>query len=235
MDSDFEDPALRTAAGRVRAIRIDQLVRYPDNLDDDQINALIEAVEDGTGSNPRAADPVLRAQAERLAGCLIQAGDAVAEILGADVEFIRAGARVADRNDDRIDALWQLPERFAHRYDAVFAQRFLDAYRDLIARLREWPWQPPSSVAQELGLRLLLNRAEVYIDLYEIEVADDWRSRVEDLLFLDLDHDLLYDPALDGFEEDPDFMPDLRLLPMRFEAWFDPFEPGRLPAQHRSR
>lgn len=235
MDPDFDEAALRVAAARLRSIRTDQLVEYPDDIDDDQLGALVEAVGDGSGSNPRAADPALRAEAERLAGCLIRAGDAVADILRADADFIDAGARVGDRNDDRIDALWQLPERFAHRYDAQFAERFLDSYRDLIAGLREWPWQQPSCVAQELGLRLLLNRAEVYIDLYDIEVTAGWRSRVEELLFLDLDHDLLYDPALDGFEEDPAFMPELRLAPMRFEAWFDPFEPGRLPAQHPSR
>lgn len=235
MDPDFDEAALRVAAGRLRAIRIDHLVEYPDDIAEDRLGALVEAVENGSGSNPRAADPALRGEAERLAGCLIKAGDAVADILLADTDFILAGVRVDDRNDDRIDALWQLPERFAHRYDAQFAERFLDSYRELIAGLREWPWQQPACVAQELGLRLLLNRAEVYIDLYDIEVTADWRSRVEELLFLDLDHDLLYDPALDGFEEDPSFMPDLRLVPMRFEAWFDPFEPGRPPAQHRSR
>ncbi|MGQ0845248.1 MAG: hypothetical protein ACT4QF_14060 [Sporichthyaceae bacterium] len=228
-DDDFTEAALRTAAGRLRAIRIDELIDLPDNRSEQQLHALAEAVHDGTATNPRAADAVLRAAAERLAGCLILAGDEVAEILGTDLNFVREGARVGDDPEYRIDVLWQLPQRFAHRYDAAFTQQFLDSYRDLVARLQRSPWQPPSCVAHELGLRLLLNRVDLLVHTHELTVSKDWRCRVEELLFEDLDHELLYDPACDGIEDDPNLGSDLRLEPMNFEAWFEPFHKGPLP------
>ena len=52
------------------------------------------------------------------------------------------------------------------------------------------------------------------------------RGHLEDMLFEDVDHELLYDPAYDGIEDDPDSQP-AGMAPMRFSDWFVRFNPGR--------
>jgi hypothetical protein len=56
--------------------------------------------------------------------------------------------------------------------------------------------------------------------------ASGWRGHLEDLLFEDLDHELLYDPTNDGIEEDPAAQPP-GMAPMRFADWFRPFNDER--------
>ena len=81
-------------------------------------------------------------------------------------------------------------------------------------------------VAQELGLRILFNQVEVVADGADLALDEDWRAHVEELLFEDLDHELLYDPALDGIEDDEQSQPP-GMAPMRFNDWFRPFNSDR--------
>jgi hypothetical protein len=71
-----------------------------------------------------------------------------------------------------------------------------------------------ASVAQELGLRVLLSQVEVVAEAAGVALETDWRHQLEDLLFEDADHEL-YDPAYDGIEEDPVSQPP-GMIPMRF-------------------
>jgi hypothetical protein len=87
-------------------------------------------------------------------------------------------------------------------------------------------WEPLACVAQELGLRVLLDHVEVVAEAADVTLPDDWRGHLEDLLFEDLDHELLYDPAHDGIEEDPARQPP-GMAPMRFTDWFRPFNDRR--------
>lgn len=68
-------------------------------------------------------------------------------------------------------------------------------------------WEPLTCVAQELGLRVLLNQVDVMAHLAVMTLDDDGRGHIEDMLFEDIDHELLYDPAYDGIEEDADSQP----------------------------
>jgi hypothetical protein len=169
-------------------------------------------------------------RASALAGCLMYAAVLLIDELIDDVVSLR------DENtedDERDAAAWmadtwvlsQLPARFAARYTPLFAQRMLVAAVDMTGRLTSG-WEPLASVAQELALRVLLNLVDVVADSAEVTLDDGWRGHLEDLLFEDLDHELLYNPAYDGIEDDPRSQPP-GMAPMRFEDWFEPFNDER--------
>lgn len=87
-------------------------------------------------------------------------------------------------------------------------------------------WEPLANVAQELAVRILLNKVETTAELAGVELPEHWRATLEEHLFEDLDHEYLYDPAYDGFEDEADFGPP-GMAPMRFEDWFVPFNDER--------
>ena len=101
------------------------------------------------------------------------------------------------------------------------------AFLDLSARLTAAQWTAPSCVAQELGVRLLLNQATAVADLAGLTLPPDWPDTLTELLLEDIDHEYLYDPALDGFEDDPTFGPP-GMASMRVQDWFTHF-PGHPP------
>jgi hypothetical protein len=182
---------------------------------------------DGLGATERAA--ALR-RATALAGCLMYAADLLIDELIDDIVILRADETGADDPDPAvlIGDTWvlsQLPARFAARYTPLFAQQLLVAAVDLTGRLTKG-WEPPASVAQELGLRIMLNLTEFVADTAEVALDDGWRAYLEQLLFEDLDHELLYNPAFDGIEDDPQSQPP-GMAPMRFADWFEPFSDER--------
>lgn len=113
-----------------------------------------------------------------------------------------------------------LPIRYQHRYDEGFVQRFLLAVESVIAKLAGQDQSPLESTAQELALHGLLATAEELAELNNVEVDFDL---FRGLQFEDLDHELLFDPALDGVEEDT--ANQLRFANLRFEDWFESFRP----------
>ncbi len=122
-----------------------------------------------------------------------------------------------------------LPGAFASHYTVLFAQKFLVALVDVTASLAN-SWSYPPTVAHELALRAVLDQAEVLRESIGIELDSDWRGRLEDSLFQDLDHEILYD-AVD--DEDHDGQPGLGMAPMDFASWFVPFNSDdRRPAPY---
>ena len=91
-------------------------------------------------------------------------------------------------------------------------------------------WTRPSCVAQELAVRCLLEQVEVIQDLYRLDLADGWRGRLEEHLFEDTDSEMLYQNAMDGFEDDVKLNMQLGLAPMEFRDWFEPFNESCVPA-----
>lgn len=166
-----------------------------------------------------------RHRASALAGCLIQASVIVVDQLIDDIARLRErkGAVTPAIGDTWV--LSDLPTRFEANYSPLFAQEFLVALIDVTSRLTRG-WEPLACVAQELGLRVLLDRVELVAEAADVALDDGWRSHLEDLFFDDLDHELLYDPACDGIEDDPaSQLPGM--APMRFEDWFKPFNSER--------
>lgn len=182
------------------------------------------STEDLNSLSPTGHDAALR-RASALAGCLMHAAEIVIDELIDDITSLRDhdDAQTPDIAETWI--LGQLPRRFAANYTALFAQKFLVATVDLTGRLTRG-WESLACVAQELGLRILLNQVEVVAETADVALDDHWRSHLEDLFFEDLDHEFLYDPAYDGIEDDPASQPP-GMAPMRFGDWFVPFSEDR--------
>jgi hypothetical protein len=165
-------------------------------------------------------------RATYLAGCVVHAAATLTDHLFDDVEEVRRAGKSGGAVD--VDSLWvlsQLPPRFSKKYDPLFAQKFLVAFVDMTRRITGG-WEPLANVAQELAVRVLLNEVVVPADLADVDLPDDWRADLEEYLLEDLDHEYLYDPAYDGFEEETDFGPP-GMAPMRFRDWFVPFAAER--------
>lgn len=182
------------------------------------------ATEDLSSLGPQERAAAQR-RASALAGCLIQASVMVVDQLIDDVAALRKRAGTAGEGIDETWVFSDLPPRFAARYTALFAQEFLVAFVDMTSRLTRG-WEPLACVAQELGLRVLLDHVDVVAETADVALPGDWRGHLEDLLFEDLDHELLYDPAHEGIEDDPARQPP-GMAPMRFTDWFRPFNDRR--------
>jgi hypothetical protein len=165
-------------------------------------------------------------------GALFQASILAVDQLFEDLATLREqplNATVAS-SDEVFWMLDGLPTRYANRYDVLFTQEMIVAMVDVTRRFTEG-WDALACVGQELALRLILDQAEVQLELTEagpeVGVPEGWRALVEDLLFEDLDHEMLYDPSLDGIEDDRETLDALSAAPMGFADWFRPFNPDR--------
>lgn len=182
------------------------------------------ATEDLSDLGPQEQAAAHR-RASALAGCLIQASVMVVDQLIEDVTELRKHEGTPDERIGKTWVLSDLPARFAANYTALFAQEFLVAFVDVTSRLTRG-WEPLACVAQELGLRVLLDHVDIVAEAADVTLPDDWRGHLEEILFEDLDHQLLYDPAYDGIEVDPTAQPP-GMAPLRFEDWFRPFNDKR--------
>ncbi len=119
--------------------------------------------------------------------------------------------------------LSSLPPQFAAGYDAKFTQKFIAVAADVTASLVRG-WTAPGCPAAELAVRCLLDQAEITEDIYELDLPEDWRARVEDVLLDGADSESLYggSDAVDGGS--PAGQVDYGMLD--FEHWFKPFTPG---------
>jgi hypothetical protein len=168
-------------------------------------------------------------EAKYAAGAVFQASVVVLDHLFMDLQTLSSehhGATVAEVEDAAFFVLHDLPGRYAHRYDALFIQEFIVATVDVTRRFTSG-WEPLSCVAQELALRMILNGAEFQLELAEVKLSDGWRSTIEDALFEDLDHEMLFDASLDGIEDDSESLAELRSAPLAFADWFRPFNSDR--------
>ncbi|MET3922667.1 hypothetical protein [Arthrobacter sp. UYEF20] len=113
--------------------------------------------------------------------------------------------------------LSSLPLQFAASYDAMFTQKFIVVAADVTASLVRG-WTAPGCLAAELAVRCLLDQAEITEDIYELDLPEDWRADVEEVLLEDADSEALYSDRLDDLEDDAS--------ELDFEQWFKPFAPG---------
>ncbi|MGY3565090.1 hypothetical protein [Sinomonas sp. RB5] len=177
---------------------------------------------DRLGYDAHEADPDEKARSLRSARAVAGAISWSYEILVEELfEDIRT---LADTPGSvaRTRRISDLPPLYRTQYGPLFAQQFLAVTIELGSDMARG-FQSPSCVAQELALRLVLDGVEMLSDMYpSLEIAGGWRGRVEDSLFEDLDHELLYDPSRDGISDDPAFA-HLGIADLDFSAWFTPF------------
>ena len=126
-----------------------------------------------------------------------------------------------------------LPQRYAHRYDILFTQRFLMAVADVSSCMTNG-WIALPTVAHQMAFNLLLNNAEAVVDALtasDDRIISDWHGIMSENLFRDRDFMLLYDPKYDGIEDVQDNM--VRFENLNFDDWFKPFfGPGALPSPY---
>ena len=179
------------------------------------IHALEQYTQEFEDSDPEAEDFSTNTL---LTGALMWSFETLVDSLFEDISFQRNGGIAIEETL----CLAQLPEAFQEHYTAGFTQRFLAITMDLGHSLVSG-FNHPSCVAQELALRLVFNRMELLEDLYtELELPDDWRSMLEDLMFEDTDHEFLYDPSMLGIGSDPKFA-HMRVVNLDIADWFVPF------------
>jgi hypothetical protein len=178
----------------------------------------------GEGKELNGAFVVSRRDAELAAGALVHSIDILIDELFEDITALD-GAPNAAECDDGLLQLEGLPARFAHLYTPLFARKLLVTAVTLTDRLCRPGLAHPVCIAEELLLRLLLETAEATLDLHGLlhrgvrEALDAFRAN----LYEDLDHESLYDPSLDGIDEDPAVAAPGN-TPMGVDDWFTPFD-----------
>ena len=110
--------------------------------------------------------------------------------------------------------LSSLPPQFAASYDPKFTRKFIVVAADITACLVRG-WTAPGCLAAELAVRCLLDQAEITEDIYELDLPEDWRAQVEEVLLEDADSEALFSDSLDVLEDDADRL--------GFEYWFKPY------------
>ncbi|MGW4694368.1 hypothetical protein ACWEO1_18510 [Kitasatospora cineracea] len=170
---------------------------------------------------------VARPVADLAAGAVFHSIDILLDEIFEDIATLNGSPNVA-QCDGPLLQLESLPEKFAHLYTPLFAQQLLVTAVDLTARLSRPGFTQLSCVAEELLLRMLLETTEVTLDLYGL-LDDDVQEALaafRENVYEDLDHETLYDPALDGLDESP-VGEALGMAPMGVADWFEPFSAGR--------
>lgn len=174
------------------------------------------------GYNPDERDPDARARslqnATVLRGSIHWAYESFIDELFDDISILRQNPNTVDETLQ----ICNLPPLYRAHYGPLFAQRFLAVALDLGTALAS-SFQTPTCVAQELALRLVIDRIKILPDaLPSLELPEDWQELLLDSLFEDLDHELLYDPELDGISHDP-ALASLGMADLDVSAWFIPF------------
>lgn len=228
-EENYVEHALQVGAG-LRGLTLEQLGFEPrlEDLTEDQRSRLdADDLEWAASITPERRDRSLF-QAKLLAGALWEASAVLIDQLLEDLDGLRDLDRVDRQDIANTFVLSGLPPRHADKYDLRFAQQFLVIAADMTGALTSG-WTRPSCVAQELALRCLFDQVEVIQDLYDLDLADDWRGHLEQHKLEDTDSEMLYQNAMDGFESDIELNMQLGLAPMKIQDWFEPFNDASVP------
>lgn len=163
-----------------------------------------------------------------VAGALVLATDVLVAELFEDVQVLTQEDSSVAECEGPLWHLERLPDRYALRYDALFARRFLVTVIALTTRFTDGSFRRLGCVAEELALRFLLREATATLELYGL-LDDDVSAALAAFashVFGDMDHEWLYDGSADGDEEET-VGTALGIELVAFEEWFTPFDEGR--------
>lgn len=104
--------------------------------------------------------------AELAAGALVYGAEVLIDELYDDVQALAEEDTNVAGCEGHLWHLDQLPERYAARYDELFARRFLVTAVALTTRFTDGGFQRLGCLAEELVLKFLLEQAHVTLDLY---------------------------------------------------------------------
>ena len=120
-----------------------------------------------------------------------------------------------------------LPPRYAHLYDFKLLRRLHVCLQVIAARLQDG-WEPPRCRGEELVTRAVLEQAVMCLEEMEEAEPTDVFEHLREFMFLDLDHEFMFDLIYDGID-DPQ-TPEGALLgtgPLDPTAWFKPLYENR--------
>jgi hypothetical protein len=156
-------------------------------------------------------------QTRLLAGLLWNSSSILIDQLFRDLGTLSTLDVVTPTDIAGTSVLSSLPPQFAAGYDAKFTQKFIVVAADVTACLVRG-WTAPGCLAAELAVRCLLDQAEITEDIYELDLPEDWRAAVEEVLLEGAESDALYPD--DGGANGSD------VGSLGFEHWFRAFAPG---------
>jgi len=152
-----------------------------------------------------------------LAGLLWNSSGVLVDQLFRDLGILTSRDVVTPSDVAGSSVLSSLPPQFAASYDATFTRKFLVVASDVTASLVRG-WTAPGCLAAELAVRCLLDQAEITEDIYELDLPEDWRAQVEELLLEEADSPALYSDSPDLSEIDTE--------KLSIEGWFTPLAAG---------
>ncbi|MGX1543204.1 hypothetical protein [Streptomyces adustus] len=183
----------------------------------------------GFGEEPDRQERAVSVESARLAaGALVHATDILVDGLFQDVQVLTQEDATVAECEGPLWHLERLPDRYALRYDAHFARRFLVTVIAMTTRFTDGSFQRLSCVAEELALRFLLSETITTLELHGL-LDDDVAAALDSFaanVYEDMDHEWLYDGTLHGTDETAPGAA-LGAAPMSFRSWFTPFDPGR--------
>ncbi|MFC8431377.1 hypothetical protein [Streptomyces sp. NPDC057253] len=216
------DPDVRTKTVRNRMLELaDRLHSFPAAT----FGVLDDEENHGDEAGGFAASP---AGALLAAGALVHATIVLVAELFEDVQVLTQEDTSVAECEGPLWHLERLPDRYALRYDARFARRFLVTVIALTTRFTDGSFRRLGCVAEELALRFLLREATATLELYGL-LDDDVSAALDafaDHVYEDMEHEWLYDGSMDGDDEEAAGAA-LGIEPVAFEEWFTPFDEGR--------
>jgi hypothetical protein len=117
-----------------------------------------------------------------------------------------------------------LPRVFLHRYNDDFLRDFLVCLVSVGLKLMLPGFHPLGCTGEELAAAATRDHAVELLEA-EGELADF--AAWDDGAFEDLDHELLFDPALDGLPQ-TEVARALGMANLEYDDWFVPFDPPRV-------
>jgi hypothetical protein len=226
MNADEEDDItedLLADAGKLTGLSLELLGLdpHPDDMTEEQ--RLLFDPEDLAEMAAVPAEDRRKAvtQTRLLAGLLWNSSSVLLDQLFRDLRTLNGLDAVTPSDIAGSSVLSTLPPQFASNYDAGFTQKFIVVASDVTASLGRG-WTAPGCLAAELAIRCLLDQAEITEDIYELDLPEDWRAQVEELLLEDADSQALYTEL----ETDGPDSADSDAGDLDFEQWFKPFAPG---------
>jgi len=113
-----------------------------------------------------------------------------------------------------------LPDRHNDLYDLTLVRRWYLCFVAVTERLAHG-WTFPRCLGEELALRAVIECARAQLELDDLDRPDSFDD-LEDELFEDLDHLLLWDLDITVEPADAEL---LGIAPLHPSTWFEPFRP----------
>ncbi|AXJ10427.1 hypothetical protein [Arthrobacter sp. PM3] len=217
-DDDDITEELLADAGKLTGLSLELLGLdpHPDDMTAEQrLQFDPEDLEEMAAASPEGREESVR-RTRLLAGLLWNSSGILIDQLFRDLGTLGTLEEITAADIAGTSVLSSLPPQFASGYDAKFTQKFIAVAADVTASLVRG-WTAPGCLAAELAVRCLLDQAAITEDIYELDLPEDWRAGVEEVLLEDAESTALYSddaeaPAPAGN--------------LGFDQWFTPFAPG---------